>query len=308
MNKLSILYCKHCSRGCDQYCFDGHRSRYYCHDRRCPGFDPPRDSSLRPEVLSRSSSKRYTSGRSSSSRPSRPGDGVRYVERREPPRSATPSDRLCTFKIEQTGEILTYPRDPNRDRDHLNLLMRHPAPKRGYRYAYDRAGNTVTLPVGPEADDYYDPADAERSSRSRRPSRSASTSYRDGGDQERRSYSSAREIRREPGGNSGLGRSYSTRETRRDYDEGGGLGAGLGRRLSVGRGRNYSSRDDYAGGGGGSYDSMRSRHPPESFSRSYSTRRGRSESFLRPEAAYEEPRQRVVKPEDVDWEIETVVE
>ncbi|KAK7946078.1 uncharacterized protein PG986_010399 [Apiospora aurea] len=69
---MPMLYCKFCQRGCDAMCFDSHRSRYYCHDSRCPGSEPRgsdrgrSSSTLRPE-LSRSSSKRHGGGPSRSS-------------------------------------------------------------------------------------------------------------------------------------------------------------------------------------------------------------------------------------------------
>lgn len=286
---MAKLYCKCCNRGCEEYCFDSHRSRYYCHDSRCPGSAPhsdrrgggsSRSSSSRPE-LSRSSSKRHST--STSRRERRESFSSR-------PAAAPPVSGMCYSRDSHTGELFGYPRDPNEDCDHLRICRKFPPPQRGFRYGYDSAGNVINFAVSRNADDYCDPADIEY--RRRTPSRSASTSHRgDGGFPKR---------------------SYSTRDNTRprEYDD--GTGGGLGRRPSTGR-RYHSSRDEYYGGGGGSYDSMRAWYPPESFSRSYGGGSGRHErsgggsSSLRPEAAYEEPKRHVVKPEDVDWEIETVV-
>ena len=316
MNKTSIISCRYCHRGCEISCFDSHRSKYYCHDTRCRGHEPQSSGSAggtRPSLL-RSSSKRHSENRSSS----RSRTDTVHHERRSETRltAGPPSDGLIYGKDKHTGERFSYPRNPNHDRDHVYLCARHPAPKPGFRYGYDRDGSVLTFKVRPPADDYCDAADA------RRPSRSAS--HREGGDSlAKRRYStheprrrdadereassgsySTREPRREDD-RGGLSRSYSTRET---YREEGGVSR---RRPSVGQ-RYHTSRAEQAGGFGGSYDSARSRYPPDSFSRSQGERRerggGGGGTHLRPEAAYEAARQRVVKPEDVGWEIEEVIE
>lgn len=315
---MAKLYrvCKHCNYSCEESCFDSHRSRYRCHDSRCPGFAPrdrgsgggggSRSSSLRPEPpeLHRSGSKRH-SGSSSSSRrePSSRGTTPGSSRGTTPTHSRSttptpPASGMCYVHDAQTGERYGHPRDPHEDRDHLRLRAKYAPLRRGFRYSYNKAGEVVSFAVSRDAFDYVDPERAEH--RRHAPSRSGSVSYRSGG------------------GDGGLPkRSYSTREdTRRprDYDEGGREGReGLGRRPSTGR-RYQPSREEYYGGGGRSYDSMRSRYQSDTYNRSYggsgSERReygGGGSSSLRPEDAYGEPRRRIVKPEDVDWEIETVV-
>ncbi|KAK8023569.1 hypothetical protein PG993_011635 [Apiospora rasikravindrae] len=340
---MGMLYCKFCNRGCDANCFDSHRTRYYCHDSRCPGSEPRgsdrgrrSSSTLRPEPpsrssstlrpeLSRSSSKRYSSSRSSSS-------VRRTPERRESiSRTSTPVSGMCYSRDARTGERFSYPCNPNEDRDHMRICAKYPPPKRGFRYGYDNDGVVVSFSVSREADDYCDRADMDyrRERPERPPSRSASyrgggdpgierphsrsASYRGGGDAgtPKRSYSTRGRDFDDRGG--GLGRSYSTRDTRpRDMDQGGG--GGLGRRPSMSR-RHQSARDEYAyaGSGGRSYESSRPRYPPGYMNQNYGSWSGRHEpsagmgSSLRPEAA-EEPKRKIVTPEEVDWEIETVID
>ncbi|KAK8103214.1 hypothetical protein PG984_016360 [Apiospora sp. TS-2023a] len=234
---------------------------------------------------------------------------------RGPPR-APPRAPLARHHADAEADADTGERHGLQPRLTHGRAVRFGPPRRGFRYGYDSTGTAISFEVSRNANDFCDPADVEYRHR-RAPSRSGSRSYRDGGDGGGlpKSYRSDSELPR---------RSYSTntREPRppRDYFEE-RPASGLGRRPSTGRRYNSSSRDEYYGGGGGSYDSMRSRYPPsDTYSRSYggtpsgggSGRRERSggggSSSLRPEAAYEEPKRRVVKPEDVDWEIETVLD
>ncbi|KAK8070422.1 hypothetical protein PG997_010625 [Apiospora hydei] len=296
---MPMLYCKFCQRGCDALCFDSHRSRYYCHDSRCPGSEPrgsDRDrgrssssSTLRPEPpsrppsrsssstlrpeLSRSSSKRHGghSSRSSSVRRTPERECRESISRSATPVNGGSGSGMCHSRDARTGERFSYPRNPHEDRDHMRICAKYPPPKRGCRYGYDGDGNVVSFAVSREADDYCDPADIDyrREQRPERPP-SRSGSYRSGGGGgsgggeagiPRRSYST-RGRDYEDRGSGGLGRSYSTRDARpHDIDPG---REGLGRRPSMSR-RYPSSRDEYAyaaGGGGHSYDSSRPRYPP----------------------------------------------
>ncbi|KAK7946079.1 uncharacterized protein PG986_010400 [Apiospora aurea] len=198
---------------------------------------------------------------------------------------------MCHSRDARTGERFSYPRNPHEDRDHMRICAKYPSPKRGCRYGYDGDGNVVSFSVSREADDYCDPAgiDYRREQRPERPP-SRSGSYRAGG-----------------WGDAGIPRRSYRRE-------------GLGRRPSMSSRRYPSSRDEYAyaaGGGGHSYDSSRPRYPPGymnqhygggSWTGGYGPTGAPMGSSPRPGAAAEEPKRKIVKPEDVDWEIETVVD
>ncbi|KAM0808352.1 hypothetical protein AB5N19_08695 [Seiridium cardinale] len=198
-------------------------------------------------------------------------------------RNAARNDHvLAVDKV--TGEEFHYPRNPNNDTAHMEIVPGYGAPKPGYRYGYDRSGKVVSFRVAKEAEDHVPRAAAVHS----KPAKPASVNDRHHPNLDNSIYveeegPSRSKSRRDAGRPRGLDRRHSVRDQSDRYSH---------------RGKDSSSR----------YHGRTPTHDYAKEGKSKFTNKPYEVSSPPESPRLPQARTTASTPADLDWEIETVIE